>query len=305
MSKVRLYHPTTQIELVGALTEADQQTVILAGGTDATLKMRAIGFYEGKLIDLSGMESLKYIRETEREIQIGALATLTMIEESGIVQTFYPVLAKAASVVGSTQIRNVATLPGNLCNASPCADTVPCLMAADAKVKVLNAKGEIKTYAPTEIIHGQGRNLLNPDEVIIEIAIPKKRKQWLHGYRKIGARKTVTIAKLNGCILVNAVFNRIEDVVIYTGSLGIKAFRAELAEEAVRGKCLDEQLSEALYRGLSQTVDASIKERSSYPYKRDAIRGLADDLARQLLEQAEKEVDSNDVEIHREVLSTS
>lgn len=305
MANIQLVHPQSHAELLNALSKADVQTVIVAGGTDTTVKMRSVGFYQGTLIDLSGMQSLKYIQHTDEEVQIGALATLSMIEKSDLVKKYCPALGRAAGMVGSTQIRNLGTLPGNLCNASPCADTVPALMAYGAKAKVMNAKGEIDCRELDAIIYGQGRNLLEPGEIILEIGIPKEHKDWLYGYQKIGSRKAVTIAKLNGCVLVNTNNNQIVDAAVYAGSLGIKAFKAIRVEQSIIGAELNEELAVKLFEGLDDTVDEAIKGRSSYPYKKDAVRGLADDLATQLLSLAKKGVISNDAEIRREILSSS
>lgn len=279
------YHmPTSIDELSAQLTKNDSYTGIIAGGTDFMIKLRNHPERFNRIIDISGIATLKSIVENSHEIVIGALVTLTEIEESNLIKLHMPALAMAAGKVGSTQIRNRGTIAGNIANASPCADTVPPLMAYDAQLKVMDSRGIISIRTVDEVLIGMGKNTLANDEVIVEIIIPKSKKVNLSAFEKLGSRKAVSISKLNLCIGLEYDSDKVvTDARICVGSLGPKAFRVLDVEALCKGYKLGEDLQEAITLAMVEEVEKAIKGRSSMPYKRRAIKGLVEDVFSKLM----------------------
>ena len=133
---MNFFMPRNLEELADALKEKDENTYLCAGGTDLVIHLRARKKFHYSLIDLTHLEEIKKIEETQDEILIGAAVTMTQLEKSPVIRKYIPALAKAASMVGSTQIRNRATVGGNVANASQSSDTTPVLLAYGAEAVV-------------------------------------------------------------------------------------------------------------------------------------------------------------------------
>ncbi len=284
------YHMPNNIEtLERILTESKKPLGIVAGGTDFMIKYRAHPDRYEALLDISGVKELSKIIETDEYIHIGSLVTLTEVSESSVIQIWCPALSKAAGMVGSTQIRNRGTVAGNIANASPCADTAPPLMAYDAKVKTYHPEHGVRIKTVDDVMVGMGKNMLLANEVILGVIIPKIRERKREGFMKVGSRKAVTISKLNLCIvLILDEKNIVVDARVAIGSLGPKAFRIEKAEALLSGQTCERALLTELSNALSEQVVSSISGRSSMPYKRQAVKGLADDVLTQILAEREE-----------------
>lgn len=286
MSDLAIMLPVNLNELIGYLNKADTKTYLLSGGTDLIIKLKKNKVYTGTLIDLSGIKELKFIKRQDDSIRIGAGTTFREISDSYLIKDNCRCLVEAASQVGSLQIRNSATIGGNIANASPGADSIPALLALGASVKIMKGNGVVYEKTIDEVILGPGINSLKADEVIIEIAIPILDKGYKSSFGKIGLRTTVTIARLNVAAVIkyDTTRNIIEAVRVTLGAIAPKAFSSVIVESALIGKCPSENLLEEFQKALVKQVDDSIHGRSSHAYKREAIRGLAQDVYYQLFE---------------------
>lgn len=269
MNNIAVKTPCKISELVECLKCADKNTYLISGGTDFVVKMQNNPLLEGIIIDLKGIKELNYIKAENNLIRIGANSTFTEISENPIINKYAKALNQAALNVGSTQIRNVATLAGNVANCAPAADSIPALIALGAEVKVINGQGKIITNEIEKVL-----KTLKKDEAIIEIVIPIK-KTYISAFSKIGSRSTVTISKLNlaACVSFN---NEIEAVIISAGSLGPKAIRLKSCEEMLLHRVPSMDLLEEFKESLACEVEVAIHERASLPYKKEAIAGLAE-----------------------------
>ncbi|AKL97283.1 xanthine dehydrogenase, FAD binding subunit [Clostridium aceticum] len=284
MSDIVIKRPKDMETLVKELSNANDQTYLLGGGTDLMIKLQKHRIYSGTIIDLTGIEELNYIQREKGMMKIGAVATFTEISNYPMIKRYANCLAEAARKVGSTQIRNIATIGGNIGNAAPCADTVTALMALDAKIKVINGMGEIMIKPIDEVVIGSEQNALKKDEAIIEILFPIVDKNWKSAFAKLGSRSAVTISKLNMAIVLEVnESNIIQEVKAAIGALGPKAFRSKVVEEALLGKKVSQALLIALQEALIKQVDLSISGRGSHPYKKDAVGGIADEIFHSLL----------------------
>lgn len=269
--------PKNLAELKCLLKNVDENTCFISGGTDFIIKMRGKGLYNINMIDLSGIEELKYIKEEDNFLKIGANTTFSEIEFSPIINKYFKCLKESAEKVGSTQIRNTATVAGNIAHASPAADSIPALLSLDAKVKTLNEFGQENIRELDDVVIGLEKNNLKVGEVITEILVPLKYKRYKTSFVKIGSRSTVTISKLS--ISVSLKYeDKIKDVKVAIGSLGPKAFRSKISEEVLEGKVFTNELLEEFKNALEKQVDLSIPTRQSRPYKREVIRGIGEDV---------------------------
>lgn len=279
MNEMNFKMPTSLNELALNLDNADEKTYLISGGTDLIIKLREKKIYSGTIIDLKGIQELNYIRQIEQAICIGANTTFTEMIHSEILIKNAPCLVQAAEQIGSTQIRNAATIGGNIANAFAGADAIPALIAMGVKVKIMNATGEFFLKDIDEVVIGSGENSLHKDEVITEVIAPVLGHGYKSFFGKIGSRERVTIAKLNMAVVVknNHETGVIEEAKVVLGSLGPKAFRSDLVETGLVGKHITDSLQRAFEKALIGQIDISIAGRSSRPYKREAVKALSED----------------------------
>ena len=167
------YQPATLEEASRLLKENGPGGRFLAGGTDLVIAMKEKGLLPKYIVDLKRVPGLAGIREnSDGTITLGALTTMREIETSPLITKKYPFLAQSAAEVGSIQIRNRATIGGNMSNATPSADTAPALMRLNATAKIASATGE-RSINLEEFFKGPGQTVMSADEILTEITIPK------------------------------------------------------------------------------------------------------------------------------------
>lgn len=250
--------PKNKKELMEALKYKDESTYLCAGATDLMIHLRSKKILSYSLIDLTHYQKLKTIEETENDLIIGALATMSQLEVDERIKTYLPALGKAASMVGSVQIRNLATIGGNIGNASQSADTVPVLFAHDARAVIMNEKGKTMEKPLISLISEEGKIILGEKEVIIYIKI--KKDNVISAFTKVGSRKAVTISKVNGCIKMSLRDDTIENVTVYLGAVGAHPLRAPHIEEALIGKKLSGIMAEEQKAVVQKELKKVIEE---------------------------------------------
>ena len=179
---------------------------IIAGGTDVIVQNRAGLFEEEDLLDISALRSeLSSIEIKDDCLCIGAMATHQMISESAAVKEWCAPLALACGKVGAPQIRHKGTIGGNICNASPAADSVPVLVACGAEAVIESADGK-RTILAEEIAVRPGKTSLGDHEILTQLRIPLKRKAWNGVYHKVGHRNALSISIADAAVLYHPVF---------------------------------------------------------------------------------------------------
>ena len=168
--------------------------VALVGGTDTVVKVRG-GFYKAlkALVDLNGLFS-KEIKVEKDKCIIGSACVMNEIANHPVIKENFPVLAQAALSVAAVQIRNIATIGGNVGNSSPVGDTIPALYSLEADVNIVSAEGK-RVVPINEFITDVGRNVLKPGEMIESFAIPMRKTSG--SFQKLGERKALSISKIN------------------------------------------------------------------------------------------------------------
>ncbi|SDY75918.1 FAD binding domain-containing protein [Tindallia californiensis] len=285
-----VHHPVDLEEALKKWNESTFDPVFLAGGTDWVLKWRQGEIDPLVVIDISHVKELKGIREEEDRIVLGAATTFDELSLHPLLNKYAMVLVQAAKSVGSTQIRNMATIGGNVANAAPCADSVTALIALDAKACIINQEKRIREAFIKDLVQDKHQDRLREKELIIEIFFEKEAVMTFNGFAKIGDRSTVTISKLNAGIALKCENGLIKKAQIALGALAPKAFVAEGLSHALVGKRMDGRLISFLQEEAVTIVDQSIKGRKSHPYKREAVKGLMDDLIANLVEVKADEI---------------
>ena len=208
---------------------ASNDSVIFAGGTDLMVEhlrgSNLIAKFDKPILFINDIDELKGIKEDENNIIIGALTTFDKIIKSDLTPQ---VLKDSASGIAGPPIRNIATIGGNICNASPSADSLPSLYAMDA-ILVLKSKNSQREVKIKDFITGVSKTILKNDEILTHIIIPKKDYKYSF-YRKIGTRKANALSKLAICALVCKENDKYRFKISFC-TLGITITRDESIEE--------------------------------------------------------------------------
>ena len=251
---------------------ASDEYMPIAGGTDIIPQLRR--GHKTKLLDI-GRLGLNFIRENGADsVEIGSAVTHCQLHSSEIIRHFLPLLAWAASLVGSAQIRNRGTVGGNIVNASPCADTVPALLNYDGELILLSAGGK-RPVDLSEFISRPYVTTRRPDELLHSIICKKNKINSGPSYIKLGRRQAVNISRMTiAATLGIGESGIITGATIAAGSVFPVASRIPDVEKLLIGKCADAALfGEAAYLA----ADLMIKEsgyRWSSPYKKPVLIAL-------------------------------
>ena len=218
---------------------------VLAGGTDLTVQLRSGKIRAKKIVDISRIDELRYVRDEDGFIKIGALTTIEELKNNKVIKVYAPPLSAALHDFAVWQVRNIATIGGNICNASPAADTVPPLIVLEAKLKLNNIDGE-RQVKIEEFFKGPGETIIREDELLTEIIIPKKDSSWRYNFIKLGKRLSHILSIVNVAVGLKIQNGKIEDVIIALGSVAPTPIRARSVEEQLRKReAIIENIEEA------------------------------------------------------------
>lgn len=281
------YAPTGLQSLVEALKVKRERhdVYIVAGGTDFSIFRKKQHLMDFSVIDLTQIEEMKEITLKEDFIEVGAGVTMTNAEKSPILKRHTRALTDAAGWMGSTQIRNRATIGGNMANAAQCADTVTASCVLNATVVLMNAHGQLKEIPLEAFILGIGETALEADEALIRIRYPLVGSNVYSGFSKVGSRKNMSISKLNLAIRVEFSDQHVENATFCFGSIGSKSILSKAMSEHCSGRLWNEPLLSELLELGSLQVDEAIPGRDSRHYKRVAVKGLISDVFQEISEQ--------------------
>jgi carbon-monoxide dehydrogenase medium subunit len=194
---MRYERPTTLKAAAQMLAKEKGQAFVLAGGTDLLVRLRT-GFIEPDLVvDIKGVAGAKAIQKSASGFKIGAAVSGAELGEHAALKKAWPGVVEAANLIGSKQVQGRCTISGNLCNASPAADSVPALVAAGAKAVIVGPKGK-RTVAVEEIPVGPGKTSLKKGEIIESIVLPARKPKSGDAYLRFIPRTEMDIAVV-GC----------------------------------------------------------------------------------------------------------
>jgi CO/xanthine dehydrogenase FAD-binding subunit len=276
------YHePKTVEEALELLNRHKPGIKVLAGGTDVLAKMKRNHFQCERLMYIKDIKELSFI-ESSKGLKIGAGTVLSAIERSEVIDGKYSALQQAVKAIGATAIRNMATIGGNVCNAAPPADTVPALLIFEAKLKLIKLGGE-RMVPLKDFIIGAEQTVIEHNELLHSIELPELPGSFISTFVKLG-RVSVDTARVNMAVAVDfdSSSETIKEARVALGAVGIKAYRCPDSEALLVGKKVNEQTVLAFADSLTSVCDFAIPGRYSLPYKREAVRKLAEDAFKQL-----------------------
>lgn len=267
--------PTSVDEAVEMLDAS--KGMILAGGTDACVYMAEGICSPETLIDIGQLDALKGIEiatyDGEKMLRVGACTSIADVAAS---EALPRCLRQGAQAVGSPQIRNLGTIGGNICNASPCGDTLTPLLALDARFVLRSAAGT-RTIRSREFFTGPKQTLLQPDEILKFIEIPLPACTWTSAFRMIGNRKGQAISQVNaaaGFCINDGVVSKVR---VAVGSVAPVPLRLEALEQSLEGRGIDEINLEAIQELVLEGIRPIDDVRSTATYRQDVTVALVFD----------------------------
>lgn len=261
-------------ELLKLLNQYRDKCTLIAGGTDVVIKLRDNKIKPIHLIDISDIDEMRFIKEDNEYIEIGALTTFTDIEKNAYFIDNLKGLSLAANSVGSPQIRNKGTVGGNICNGSPAADVVPPLLAlnATAVIKSLYNSREI----PLEnIFIDKGTVDINFDEVLYSVKFKKLKHNEMLTFSKLGLRKALAITRISIAVYAKLKHNmEIDNIRIGSAALGKFCLRERKLEEFLNAKILNENIIEEAKREIYSVLNERLENRYSKCFKVEVSKGV-------------------------------
>ena len=261
--------PKTIKETTETLTKYGKTARIIAGGTDLLVDRPE----ETKiLVDINGL-NLCYVQGSEEGVRIGATTTIKMLHESPLLQEQpYKMLSDAAWELGHYNLRNIATVGGNICNAVPSADAPVALIALEANTVIAGPVGE-RTAPLHEFYRFVRETTLGPEEFLKELVIPPQPSNTAASFQKIGRTK-IDIAIVNVACRLTLVEGIVEDSRIVLGAVAPTPIRAFEAEQRLNGNEISPQLVELVARLSAEATKPIDDVRSSAQYRREMTRVL-------------------------------
>lgn len=268
-------------ELLALFETSSYPVRLIAGGTDLLTRIEPDSAERVLVADIGDVDELAGLETTGEGLRIGAATKLADLQGSELLSGVLGVLAGAAARVGSPQIRNLATIGGNICNASPAADTVPPLLILDARAEMVSPRG-LRTVPLDEFFVGPGQTVMNKNEFLAAVFIPTQPKGAVAVYMKQSPRRAMDLAVVGVGALLAREGNGLQ-ARIALGAVAptpLRAVQAErLLEEAIE---LEGDVISRAAELAAQEVAPISDVRASAEYRREMVRALTERAVRQL-----------------------
>jgi xanthine dehydrogenase FAD-binding subunit len=266
--------PQSVDDCLRVLSQHGARAKLVAGGTDLLVQMKAGTVRPAWVVDLSGVDRLRVLEgDAARGLRIGAAVTARQLEQDPRVRSGYPALAESAALVGSVQIRNLATVGGNLCNAAPSADMAPPLVALEAEAVVAGPSGERRL--PLGAFFADVRQtVLAPDELLVELVVPPPGPRSGGSYLRHTPRRELDIAVVGVASQLALTDGRCARARIALAAVAPTPLRATAAEQALEGQPVTPALIDRaaeLAAGVTRPIS---DQRGSADFRRHLTRVL-------------------------------
>jgi len=287
MSEITNYlSPSNLDEALRAMADGD--VTVLCGGTDLSLQMEpGKGSYAGTLMNIRRIDRLSGISLQDDTCRIGALTTITEIRTSSVLEDIAPVLAETADQFASDQIRNAASVGGNICNASPAGDMIIPLLVLDATVELASwqdGAARTRLVRLDEFFTGPGKTVRQDNELLTAITFVTPPPGFVARFRKPGPRPALEISTVSvgiGGLLEDGVFS---DVRVAMGAVAPTPIRARRVETALEGLPLDADNIKAASASASEDATPIDDVRASAWYRDHLARVLTEEVLNDVLE---------------------
>jgi CO/xanthine dehydrogenase FAD-binding subunit len=260
------------------------QHTLIAGGTELMVALNTGRLQQRSLVSIQHLHELRFIRAEDNAIHLGSGTTFTDIRRSHAIATDLPLLLQSASWTGTIANQNRATLGGNLCNASPAADTPPALLAYGTTVTLVSTSGT-RSLPYADFHLGYKKTALRPDELLHSITIPRAFTGYRQYIRKVGTRNALAISKIALAALARLQDGIVTDIRLGAASLTDRPIRCAAAEAAILGKRIDETTIHAARAALAAEVKPIDDIRSTAKYRAAVAENLLEEFLRSLAEE--------------------
>lgn len=278
--------PSSMKDATELMARAKGKAFVLAGGSDLLVRMKS-GFVEPDLIvDIKSIKGLDEIRKSAKGFRIGAAVACVVMGENKALKKEWPGVVEAANLIGSKQVQGRCTIAGNLCNASPAADSVPALVAAGAKA-VIAGPARKRTIAVEKVTTGPGKTSLGRGEIIEAILLEKRPSRSGDAYLRFTPRTEMDIAVVSaGVSLALDAKGIVKSARVALGAVAPTVLLVAKAAKAIIGTRLDEDSLEKLAVACSEACRPVDDKRGTIVFRRKVAGVLARRAARIAYERA-------------------
>ena len=272
-AQVEYFLPGSVEEATRLKQHYGDESRFIAGGTDLLLSMERENNHPCALIDLTRIPSLRIFEINGNHLVIGAAVTFSELLASISFTSSLPFLAQAIRSIGGVQVRNIATLVGNVVNASPAGDTLPVLFTLNARVHIDGPDNE-RSMPIDDFVLDVGQTALVPAELVTHVTFERPDHEWIGSYQKLGLRKAMAISVANVAVLLNIENGLPVEARIALGAVAPTVIRASEAEEVLVGNALDEHKIDEVATLVMRAAHPIDDIRGSAKYRRMVVGGL-------------------------------
>jgi CO/xanthine dehydrogenase FAD-binding subunit len=279
------------IDVLARLADAPGKWTPIAGGTELMVAHAAGRLNARNLINLCGLTELSFIRAYRDSISIGGGVTFGQIRRHAIIASDFPLLSRAAGWIGSIANQNRATLAGNIVNGSPAADAPPALLVYDAEIELVSQRGSRRIpYADFHL--GYKQSVLDPDELVFALHLPRRFANHAQYLRKVGTRKAMAITKVALAATAIVEQNHITEIRLAAASLADRPLRLIATEAAILNKTLSPETVAAARQTLLNEVRPIDDIRSTASYRKHVAANLLNEFLSNLELNHDRELTS-------------
>lgn len=285
-NKMKYERPNSLGDAVGLLREAGENAFVLAGGTDLLVRLKNDEFDAELVVDIKSIEGMTVIQETGDQFRIGAAVPCAELGEHTALKEAWPGVVEAANLIGSTQIQGRCTVTGNLCNASPAADSVPALVAASARAVVAGPNGS-REVAVERVVTGPGETSLGKGELIEAILLDKRPPNSGDAYLRFIPRTEMDIAVVGASVsLTLDDEGAVSSARVVLGAVAPTVIIVDEAALALVGSKLDGDVLDALAAACSAACQPIDDKRGTVEFRRQVAGVMARRAAQTAYERA-------------------
>jgi len=272
LQQFKYYVPRGLQEALLLVDRLGHTAAILAGGTDLMPLMKQKAIQPKHLINIKRLRELDFIR-ADSMVEIGALTTIRAIEKSELLQRKCPLLSDTAGRIGYVQIRNVGTIGGNICNASPAADFAPALMVLDATVEIASINGKRSTPI-NRFFLSAGKTILNKNEIVTGFRIPGTDERARSIFKKVpsGNSSGLAVASIAVLLSVDEGTSVVREARIAVGSMAPTPIRCLNTEKLLVGEKISEEILNSVCEETVEETEPISDVRGSKEYRIHLIR---------------------------------
>lgn len=272
------FTPKTTEEALELLAKYAPDAKLLSGGTDLVPKMKAQALTPKYLINTKDIDELNYIEfDEEKGLSFGTAVTIREVENHPAVQKYFPALYEGAHAIASTQIRNMGTLVGNICNAVPSADSAPGMLVLDAIVHIASKSGK-RDVPIKDFFTGVCKTVVAPDEMVTGVTIPMPSPGSKSTYLPFTVRKALDLAMVGSAVSMSTEDGKCTDIRIALGAVAVTPKRAYNAEQILLGNTITDELIELAANEAAEHDCAPITDiRATAEYRRHLVYVLTRD----------------------------